>query len=75
MDPCQGCIFAALLTIANTCKIDGYTMETVTDFILGGSKIAAVGDYSHEIKRYLFLWRKAMTNLDKIGRASCRERV
>ena len=58
--------FAALLTIAKTCKIDGYTMETVTDFILGGSKIAAVGDYSHEIKRYLFLWRKAMTNLDII---------
>ena len=58
--------FAALLTIAKTCKIDGYTMETVTDFILGGSKIEAVGDYSHEIKRYLFLWRKAMTNLDSI---------
>ena len=47
-------------------QIDGKTMETVTDFILGGSKIEAVGDYSHEIKRYLFLWRKAMTNLDSI---------
>ena len=39
-------------------------METVTDFILGGSKITADGDCSHEIKRYLLLGRKAMTNLD-----------
>ena len=39
-------------------------METVTDFILGGSKITADGDYSHEIKRHLLLGRKAMTNLD-----------
>ena len=43
-------------------QIDGETMETVTDFILGGSKITADGDYSHEIKRYLLLRRKAMTN-------------
>ena len=42
------------------------TMETVTDFILGGSKIAADGDCSHEIKRHLFLGRKAMTKLDRI---------
>ena len=42
------------------------TMETVTDFILGGSKITANGDCSHEIKRRLFLGRKAMTNLDSI---------
>ena len=42
---------------------DGETMETVTDFILGGSKITADGDYSHEIKRHLLLGRKAMTNL------------
>ena len=41
-------------------------METVTDFILGGSKITADGDFSHEIKRYLLLGRKAMTNLDSI---------
>ena len=41
-------------------------METVTDFILGGSKITADGDYSHEIKRRLFIGRKVMTNLDSI---------
>ena len=41
-------------------------METVTDFILGGSKLTAHGDCSHEIKRRLFLGRKAMTNLDSI---------
>ena len=41
-------------------------METVTDFILGGSKITADGDYSHEIKRYLLLGRKVMTNLGSI---------
>ena len=43
-------------------QIDGETMETVTDFILGGSKITADGDFSHEIKRRLLLGRKAMTN-------------
>ena len=42
------------------------TMETVTEFILGGSKITADGDYSHEIKRCLLLGRKVMTNLDSI---------
>ena len=47
-------------------EIDGETVETVTDFILGGSKITADGDCSHEIKRYLLLGRKAMTNLDSI---------
>ena len=47
-------------------QIDGETMETVTDFILGGSKITADGDCSHEIKRCLVLGRKAMTNLDSI---------
>ena len=46
--------------------IDGETVETVTDFILGGSKITADGDYSHEIKRHLLLGRKVMTNLDSI---------
>ena len=45
-------------------KIDGETVETVADFILGGSKITADGDCSHEIKRHLLLGRKAMTNLD-----------
>ena len=47
-------------------QIDGETMETVTDFIFGGSKITADGDCSHEIKRCLLLGRKAMTNLDSI---------
>ena len=47
-------------------KIDGETVESVTDFILGGSKITADGDCSHEIKRHLLLGRKAMNNLDSI---------
>ena len=47
-------------------QIDGKTMERVRDFILGGSKITADGDCSHEIKRRLLLVRKAMTNLDSI---------
>ena len=47
-------------------QIDGETMETVRDFIFLGSKITADGDCSHEIKRHLFLGRKAMTNLDSI---------
>ena len=47
-------------------KIDGETMETVTEFIFLGSKITADGDYTHEIKRCLLLRRKAMTNLDRI---------
>ena len=47
-------------------QIDGETTETVRDFIFLGSKITADGDYSHEIKRHLFLGRKAMTNLDGI---------
>ena len=47
-------------------QIDGETMETVTDFILGSSKITADGDCSHEIRRCLLLGRKAMTNLDSI---------
>ena len=47
-------------------QIDGETVETVTDFILGGSKITEDGDCSHEIKRRLFLRRKIMTNLDSI---------
>ena len=47
-------------------QIDGETMETVTDFISGGSRITADGDYSHESKRHLLLGRNAMTNLDSI---------
>ena len=47
-------------------QIDGETMETVSDFISGGSKITADGDCSHEIKRRLLLGRKVMTNLDSI---------
>ena len=47
-------------------QIDGETVETVADFIFGGSKITADGDYSHEIKRRLLLGRKTMINLDSI---------
>ena len=47
-------------------QVDGETMETVADFILGGSKITVDGDCSHEIKRHLLLGRKVMTNLDSI---------
>ena len=47
-------------------QIDGETVETVTDFILGGSKITVDGDWSHEIKWHLLLRRKVMTNLDSI---------
>ena len=47
-------------------QIDGETMETVADLILGGSKITADGDCSHEIKRHLLLGRKAMTSLDSV---------
>ena len=47
-------------------QIDGETVEILSDFILGGSKITADGDYSHEIKRCLLLGRKVMTNLDSI---------
>ena len=50
-------------------EIDGETVETVSDFIFGGSKITADGDCSHEMKRHLLLGRKAMTNLDIILKA------
>ena len=46
--------------------VDGETVETVSDFILGGSKITADGDCSHEIEKHLLLGRKAMTNLDTV---------
>ena len=52
-------------------EIDGEMVETVSDFILGGSKITAYGDCSHEIKRCLLLGRKVMTNLDSIFK--CRD--
>ena len=58
-------------------RIDGETMETVRDFIFGGSKITADGDCSHEIKRRLLLGRKAMTNLDSILKSrdiTCQQR-
>ena len=50
-------------------QIDGETVETMTDFILGGSKITADGDCSHEIKRCLLLGRKVMTNLDSMTKS------
>ena len=50
-------------------EIDGETVETVSDFMFGGSKITADGDCSHEIKRHLLLGRKVMTNLDNIFRS------
>ena len=53
-------------SLITSCQIDGETMETVTDFILGGSKITADGDCCHEIKRHLLLGRKAISNLDSI---------
>ena len=49
-----------------SCQIDGETVKTMSNFILGGSKITADGDCSHEIKRHLLLGRKVMTNLDSI---------
>ena len=51
-------------------QIDGETMKTVTDIYFGGSKISADSDFSHEIKRHLFLGRKAMTKLDSILKSS-----
>ena len=51
-------------------EIDGEIVETLSDFIFRGSKITAVGDCSHEIKRHLLLGRKAMTNLDSILKRS-----
>ena len=50
-------------------QIDGATVETVSDFIWGGSKITADGDHSHEIKRHLLLGRKVITNLDSVSKS------
>ena len=58
--------FPQFIVIHTAWQIDGETMETGTDFILGGSKIIADGDCSHEIKRHLLLGKKVMTNLDSI---------
>ena len=58
-------------------QIDGETMETVTNFILGGSKITADGDFCHEMKRCMLFGRKAMSNLDSILKAEtypCQQR-
>ena len=55
-------------------EIDGDTVETVSDFILGGSKITADGDCSHKIKRRLLLGRKVMTNLEKAETLLCQQR-
>ena len=58
-------------------EIDGETVKSVSDFILGGYKITADGDYSHEIKRHLLLGRKVMTKLDSILKAEtlfCQQR-
>ena len=55
-----------MFILTTSWQIDGETMETVRDFILGGSKITADGDCSHEIKRHLLLGRKALTNPDSI---------
>ena len=58
--------FRKMVMITTSWEIDGETVETVPEFILGGSKITADGDCSHEIKRRLLLGRKVMTNLDSI---------
>ena len=50
-------------------QVDGETMETVTDFVFGGSKLTADGDCSYEIKRHLLLGRKVMTNLGNISKS------
>ena len=52
--------------LSTSCQIDGEAMQTVRDFILGGSQITADGDCSHEIRRHLLLGRKVVTNLDSI---------
>ena len=59
-------IMASIMVSITSWQIDGETMEIMTDFILGGSKITADGDCSHEIKRHLLLGRKVMSNLDSI---------
>ena len=60
------CVYVGVSGPITSWQIDGETMETVTNFILGGSKITVDGDCSHEIKRHLLLEKKVMTNLDSI---------
>ena len=60
------CVSFCRLLLFSSWEIDGETVETVSEFILGGSKITADGDCSHEIKRRLLLGRKVMTNIDSI---------
>ena len=60
------CLVHATVSPRYSWQIDGETVEIVTDFILGGSKITADGEFSHEIKRHLLLGRKTMINLDSI---------
>ena len=64
----EGNVFLSQIPIGSTnvFRVHGETVETVSDFIFGGSKITADGDCSHEIKRHLLLERKVMTNLDSI---------
>ena len=59
-------MYSVTLVLGVLYKIDGETVDTVSDFISGGSKITADGDCNHEIKRCLLLGRKVMTNLDSI---------
>ena len=63
------CIYIYIVSSITSQQIDGETVETVADFILGGSKITADGDCSHEIERRLLLGRKVMTNLDSISKS------
>ena len=73
----QQCIIYISSGPITSWEIDGETVETVSDFILGGSKITANGDHSHEIKRHLLLGRKVMTNLDSIFKSEtllCQQR-
>ena len=66
ISPISVCIYLCLYTYITSWQTDRETVETVADFILGGSKITAVGDCSHEIKRRLLLGRKVIINLDSI---------
>ena len=67
-DPDSFCKLESYFTYITSWEIDGETVETVADFILGGSKITADGDCSYEIKRHLLLGRKVMNKLDRKSR-------
>ena len=66
LDVCLGVELVGLMVTVTSWEIGGETVETVSDFIFGGSKITADGDCSHETKRRLLLGRKVMTNLDSV---------